>query len=91
MNLSKECEDLRADNKQLHQDMRAMEISYLSQLNNQCKINNDNIVSTLLLFSSGLLEVYFGYCRLLYRKLKKSCLKAYMKQVEVTKGEQRVI
>ena len=41
----KECGDLKADIKQLHQDLRKLEMSYLSQLTNQCKINNDNIVS----------------------------------------------
>ena len=41
----KACDDLEAEIKQLHQDMRKMEMSYLSQLTNQCNINNDNIVS----------------------------------------------
>ena len=54
----KECDNLKAEIKQLHQDMRAMETTYLSQLTNQCKINDNNIVSKI--FQKG----YHGHLKL---------------------------
>ena len=47
----KECDNLKAEIKQLHQDMTTMEMTCVSQLANQYKIYNDNIVSNNLIFS----------------------------------------
>ena len=47
----KECDNLKAEIKQLHQDMTTIEMTCVSQLANQYKIYNDNIVSNNLIFS----------------------------------------